>query len=41
MELVMGGLLFGVSGMLALLIIAAWKDTAARPTKTHAPHKGT
>ena len=26
MELVMGGLLIGVSGMLVLLIVAAWKD---------------
>jgi hypothetical protein len=25
MELVMGGLLIGVSGMLILLIVAAWK----------------
>jgi hypothetical protein len=41
MELVMGGLLFGVTGMLALLIIAAWKDTASRPTETQAPHKST
>lgn len=41
MELVMAGLLFGVSGMLALLIVAAWKDTAAPPTDMHRPHKGT
>ena len=26
MELVMGGLLIGVSGMLVLLIVAAWKE---------------
>ena len=28
MELVMGGLLVGVSGMLAVLIVAVWKDSA-------------
>ena len=28
MELVMGGLLIGVSGMLALLVVAVWKDAA-------------
>ncbi len=41
MELVMAGLLIGVSGMLALLIIAVWKDTAASSTDMHRPHKGT
>lgn len=40
MELVMAGLLIGVSGMLALLIVAAWKETAAPPTDGHRPHKG-
>ena len=40
MELVMAGLLIGVSGMLALLIVAAWKDTAAPPTHGHRLHKG-
>jgi hypothetical protein len=34
MELVMGGLLMGVGGMLLLLIIAAWKDSAPRPAET-------
>ena len=29
MELVMGGLLIGVSGMLVLLIVAAWKETGS------------
>lgn len=41
MELVMGGLLIGVSGMLALLIIAAWKDTTSHQAETHPPHRGT
>jgi hypothetical protein len=41
MELVMGGLLLGASGMLALLIVAAWRDTAAPPTAIHHPHKET
>ncbi|KXK00978.1 MAG: hypothetical protein NBKEAIPA_02035 [Nitrospirae bacterium] len=30
MELVMGGLLMGTSGMLVLLVIAAWKDMVSR-----------
>jgi hypothetical protein len=29
MELIMGGLLIGVSGMLILLIVAAWKETGS------------
>ncbi len=41
MELVMSGLLLGASGMLALLIVAAWKDTAAPPTDIHRSHKET
>ncbi len=40
MELVMGGLLIGVSGMLILLVIAAWKDTASQQAETHPPHRG-
>ena len=39
MELVMGGLLIGVSGMLVLLIVAAWKDTASRQAESHLPHR--
>ncbi|MCC2643773.1 MAG: hypothetical protein K0S45_4186 [Nitrospira sp.] len=39
MELVMGGLLIGVSGMLVLLIIAASKQTASHPTATHRPRR--
>ena len=35
MELVMGGLLVGVSGMLAVLIVAVWKDSASHRTETH------
>lgn len=34
MELVMGGLLIGVCGMLVLLVIAAWKDNVPRQTET-------
>ncbi len=41
MELVMGGLLIGMSAMLALLFIAARKGSAARPTDIHASHRGT
>ena len=37
MELVMGGLLIGVSGMLALLIVAVWKDAAPQQPETHPP----
>ena len=40
MELVMGGLLVGVSGMLALLIVAVWKDSASNKNETNAPHRG-
>ncbi|MGZ9189712.1 MAG: hypothetical protein ACXW39_06620 [Nitrospira sp.] len=40
MELVMGGLLIGVSGMLVLLIVAAWKDHAPRQIETHPRHRG-
>ena len=39
MELVMGGLLIGVSGLLVLLVIAAWKDTPSRQPETHARHE--
>lgn len=39
MELVMGGLLMGVSGMLVLLIVAAWKETASHQPETHPPHR--
>lgn len=35
MELIMGGLLVGVSGMLALLIVAVWKDSASQRAETH------
>ncbi len=35
MELVMGGLLIGVSGMLVLLIVAASKETVSHQTETH------
>jgi len=38
MELVMGGLLIGVSGMLLLLIIAAWKDCAPRQAEPPPPY---
>jgi len=40
MELVMGGLLIGVSGMLALLIVAVWKNVPPQP-ETHPPQRGT
>lgn len=40
MELVMGGLLVGVSGMLALLIVTVWKDSAAQRRETHSTHRG-
>lgn len=39
MELVMGGLLIGVSGMLVLLIVAAWKDHAPRQIETQPRHR--
>jgi hypothetical protein len=39
MELVMGGLLIGVSGMLVLLVIAAWKDPASREAEIHPRHR--
>ncbi|ULA60037.1 MAG: hypothetical protein LZF60_190012 [Nitrospira sp.] len=35
MELIMGGLLVGVSGMLAVLIVAVWKDSASHRTEAH------
>ncbi len=41
MELVMGGLLIGVSGMLALLIVAVWKDSASHRAETHSSQRGT
>ncbi len=41
MELVMGGLLIGVSGMLALLIVAVWKETASHQPDTDPPQRGT
>ena len=37
MELVMGGLLIGVGGMLALLIVAVWKDVTPQQPDTHPP----
>ena len=40
MELVIGGLLVGVSGMLALLIVAVWKDSAAHRREIHPTHRG-
>ncbi len=40
MELVMGGLLIGVSGMLALLIVAIWKETVSHRPDTHPPQRG-
>jgi hypothetical protein len=40
MELVMGGLLIGVSGMLVLLVIAAWKDPVSRQTEIHPRRRG-
>ena len=39
MELVMGGLLIGVSGMLVLLVVAAWNDLGSRQTDTHPLHR--
>ncbi len=39
MDLVMGGLLIGASGMLALLLIAARKDPSPR-SDTRPPHSG-
>lgn len=39
MELVMGGLLVGVSGMLAVLIVAVWKDSASHRTGAHPSHR--
>lgn len=39
MELVMGGLLVGVSGMLAVLIVAVWKDSASHRAETHPPQR--
>jgi hypothetical protein len=38
MELVMGGLLIGVSGMLLLLIMAAWKGSTPRRAETPRPY---
>ena len=40
MELVMGGLLIGASGMLALLLIAARKDPVSRQSDSRPPHRG-
>lgn len=37
MELVMGGLLIGVGGMLTLLIVAVWKDATPQQPKTQPP----
>jgi hypothetical protein len=34
MELVMGGLLVGVSGMLAVLIVAVWKESVSHRADT-------
>jgi hypothetical protein len=39
MELIMGGLLIGVSGMLVLLIVAASKETVSHRPATHSPHR--
>lgn len=39
MELVMGGLLIGVSGMLVLLIVAASKESVSHRAATHPPHR--
>ncbi len=41
MELIMGGLLVGVSGMLAVLIVAVWKDSASQRTDTHPSQRRT
>lgn len=41
MELVMGGLLIGVSGILVLLIVAVWKDAAPQQPETHPSQRGT
>jgi hypothetical protein len=40
MELIMGGLLMGASGMLVLLVVALWKETASHQAETHPPHRG-
>jgi hypothetical protein len=40
MELVMGGLLIGASGMLALLLIAARKDPVSPQSDSSSPHGG-
>ena len=40
MELVLGGLLMGASGMLALLIIAVRKDPVSRQSDSHSPQGG-
>lgn len=39
MELIMGGLLIGVSGMLILLIIAASKETFSHRAAAHSPDR--
>lgn len=39
MELVMGGLLIGVIGMLVLLIVAASKETVSHQAETHSSHR--
>ena len=41
MELVMGGLLVGVSSMLALLIVAVWKDSASHRAEPHPSQRRT
>lgn len=41
MELVMGGLLIGVSGMLTLLIVAVWKEASPQQPDTQPPQRGT
>lgn len=40
MDLVMGGLLIGASGMLALLLISAWTDPGSQQADPHPPHDG-
>ena len=40
MELVMSGLLIGMSGMLLLLIVSASKDSAPRNSDHSAPRQG-
>lgn len=40
MELIMDGLLIGLSGMLVLLLIAVRKETASHQADAHASHRG-